>query len=197
MARAEIKKALLAIIGLALLSISVWLFEIVKKIGWAGVMWLDKDLFSPILIGIFAALAYITPFWIGYRRIDGRIILTALTFCMINLTTYFLANMVLRGMYYQSSYGLWFLTLIVLALFIGGYYYVTDQLIMPLEKQKLILYAACIAVMFVLSITTVFFIRGFGTNYGFMDAVKMGYPQFWICILLGLSGIYLVQNHQE
>jgi hypothetical protein len=197
MTKEEFKKAFSIILGCAILSTSIWLLEIVKRIGWAGELWLEKDLLSPIVISIFIALAYITPFWMSYSRIDGRIILSTLTFSMINLSTYFLTTAILRGMLLHASASLWVFSLFVFALFVGGYYYVTDQLIMPLRKNRIVLFCLVLIGLLILSITTAFVIRGFGVGYSFTDAFKMGYTHFWLCILLGLVGVYLVEKYKE
>lgn len=191
------KKTLGVIFILALISNSLWLFEITKRVGWQGDMWLQKDLFSPIVIAILAALAFVTPFWMSYRKIDGRIVLTTLTFCMINLSTYFLTSMILRGAYFQPNAFLHFLKIIVLALFIGGYFYVTDQLIMPLNKKNIGLFGISAVAIIVFSWVSVFLFKGFGIGTSFLDAFKMGYPFFWLCVLLGASGIFLVQQYKE
>jgi hypothetical protein len=191
------KKTVGTILILAILSNSIWIFEIVKKTGGYGEEWLKIDLFSPIIMSICIALAYITPFWMGYRMIDERIVLTTLTYCMINLSTYFLTSIILRGSLIEASFSLHFLKLIVLALFAGGYFYVTDQLIMPLEKKRIALFGFSAIGILVLSWITIFLIKGYGSNANFLNAFKMGYPFFWAAILLGFIGIFLVESHNE
>ncbi len=191
------KKTVGIILVLAIISNGVWLFEIVKKTGGYGAEWLKVDLLSPIIMSICVALAYITPFWIGYQRIDGRIILTTLTYCMINLSTYFLTSIILRGSLAETSVALHLLKIVVLALFAGGYFYVTDQLIMPLEKKRIALFGFSAIGILLLSWATILFIKGYGTNTSFLNAFKMGYPYFWAAIILGFVGIFLVESHNE
>ena len=197
MTKEERHFAIIAIGVLAILSQSIWLFEINVKIGWQGAAWLKRDLYAPFFICFFASMAYIFPFWVRYRKLDTRLILTVLTFYMINLSCYLLSDVVYNGMQLQSTALLQVLGLFVFTIFAGGYYYVTNELIMPIKKRFAFLFASCVLLMFVLSNVSVFFFRGFGSGTQWIDAVKMGYPFFWIAILLGVSGILLVANSED
>jgi hypothetical protein len=197
MNREERQLTLKIIIGLAILSQAIWLFELALRIGWKGLAWLKTDLISPFLIGFFAALAYITPFWVRYRQIDTRIILTVLTFYMINLSCYLLSDALFKSLQIQGTLFLQILRTLIFIIFVGGYYYVTNELIMPIKKHLAALFLLCIIFMYVFSLISIFIIKGFGTGTQWIDAVKMGYPQLWLCVLLGFSGIYLVENAEE
>jgi hypothetical protein len=197
MNREERQLTLKIIIGLAILSQALWLLELTVRIGWKGLAWLKIDLVSPILIGLFAALAYITPFWVRYRQIDTRIILTVLTFYMINLSCYLLSCVLFKSLQTQGTLFLQIIRILIFIVFISGYYYVTNELIMPIKKHLVALFLLCIIFMYVLSLISVFVIKGFGTGTQWIDAVKMGYPQLWLCVLLGFSGIYLVKNAED
>ena len=50
MNRVELRHAIISIVLLAVLCEVVWLYEIVVNIGWSGLNWLKKDLFSPYII---------------------------------------------------------------------------------------------------------------------------------------------------
>jgi hypothetical protein len=197
MNREERQVALKIIISLAILSQALWLFELTARIGWKGLAWLKADLLSPFLIGLFVALAFITPFWVRYRQIDTRIVLTVLTFYMINLSCYLLSDILYKGVQVHSTPLLQILRIFILIIFITGYYYVTNELIMPIQKRFAALFVLCIVFMYVLSLISVFIFKGFGTGTQWIDAVKMGYPLLWLCLLLGFLGIYLVQNAEE
>ena len=197
MTREERQVALKTIISLAILSQALWLVEVTVRIGWKGLAWLNADLISPFLIGLFAALAYITPFWVRYRQIDTRIVLTVLTFYMINLSCFLLSDILFKSLQTHSTPLLQVLRLLIFIIFSGGYYYVTNELIMPIKKRLAALFVLCTFFMYLLSLISVFILKGFGTGTKWIDAVKMGYPQLWLCVLLGFSGIYLVKNQEE
>jgi hypothetical protein len=197
MTQAERNIAIILIGTLAILSQAFWLFEITVKIGWRGTAWLKRDLFTPFLICLFAAMAYITPFWIRYRKLDTRIVLTVLTFYMINLSCYLLSDVLFKGLQIHPTPLLQILRILVFIIFIGGYYYVTTELIMPIQKRLAALFALCVLLMYVLSRASIFIFKGFGTDTQWVDAIKMGYPQFWISILLGISGTFLVTKAEN
>jgi hypothetical protein len=44
------------------------------------------------------------------------------------------------------------------------------------------------------SLATVEWIPGFGNGITFVDAVKMGYPMFWINVLLGWTAFAMVKK---
>lgn len=197
MTKEERRFAMVAIATFAFLSQTIWLIEIVLKIGWHGTAWLKQDLYSPILISLFAAMAYITPFWVRYRKVDRRIILTLLVFYMINVSCYLLAHVLFSGLQSQSTPLLKVLGILIFILFAGGYYYVTNELIMPIKKRFATLFALSEVLMFVLSMVSIFIIKGFGRGGQWVDAVKMGYPAFWITLFLGLSAVFLVTKSED
>ncbi len=197
MTKLERRFTLITIGSFALLSQVIWLLEIVVTIGWKGDAWLKRDLYAPVLICLFAALTYITPFWVRYRKIDTRIILTVLTFYMINFSCYLLADVFFKGLHYHSTPLLKVLGILIFIIFAGGYYYVTNELIMPIKKRFALLFVLCELMMYILSMICHFIFSGFDTTVQWVGAVKMGYPAFWINILLGISGIYLVTISEE
>ena len=196
----QIRHCFITIFLLSIMSLVVWLFEIVVKIGWVSLAWLSEDLFSPYLICLLVSIAYIQPFWIRYHHIDGKLILTTLTLFVLNVTVYILADIVLKGFFSKLAFEKntpVVMALITALLFGLGYYFTTNMLIFKVKKKYALLFVACPILMFVLGIVTNFFIRGFATSWGFVDAVKMGFPQFWICILMGFLGIYISSQYEE
>lgn len=202
MTRVELRQSLFIIFPLATASLAIWLFEITKIIGWEGLQWLETELFSPYIICCLAAASFMTPMLLKYRKIDGKIILTFLTFSLINLIAFFLAEVFFKGIYSRADlvgnkYAFYFLGVMVFFGFSLGYYLVTHYLIVNMPKLFAIVFATSEVLMFLLAIITVYFIRGFGSHYALIDAIKMGYPQFWVCILLGLSGVFIIAKNAE
>jgi MFS family permease len=198
----QLKHSLISIFLLAILSWVFWLYEIVAKIGWASLDWLNQDLFSPYLICLLVSVAYIHPFWVRYRNIDGKLILTTLTLFILNISVFLLSDVVLRtifsrlGFLQSSSYK--FNTSMGLILLFGlGYFFITDKLIFKIKTKYALLFLACPFLMFVLGTFTNFFIRGFATSWGVIDSIKMGFPQFWICVLMGFLGIYISSSYDD
>lgn len=200
MTKEEIKQALIGILLLAILAEALWLYEIVVKIGWTGLNWLKGDLYAPWGICACAATAYILPFIVKYRLIDGKVILTWLSFIFLNIAVFYFGETVLKKLFspliallsFGESIKIRLFGLFAVSIFAFGYHQMTNQLILKIRKQQVVLFILAVVLMFVLGNMTVFVIRGFGQGSSLVDAVKMGYPQFWICILLGLSGILTV-----
>ena len=199
MTRVELKKSLFIILPLAAASLSIWLYEITKIIGWKSGDWLYVDLFSPYIICCLAAMCFMTPIALKYQKIDGKILLTFLTLSLINIIAFFLAEAFFRGIYSQLGekslfYGIGSIAFFGFAV---GYYCVTHYLIINMPSLFTIVFAASEILIFILAMITVYFIRGFGNYSNLIDAVKMGYPQFWACILLGLSGVFVMYKNAE
>ena len=200
MTKEEIKQALIGILLLAVLAEAIWLYEIVVKISWTGLTWLKRDLFSPYVICACAATAYIVPFIVKYRLVDGKVVLTWLSFICLNIAMFYFGETVLKKIFspliaflsLRENIKIRLFGLFAVAAFAFGYYQITDKLILKVRKQQVVLFILSVVLMFVLGNITVFLLRGFGHGDSLVDAVKMGYPQFWICILLGLSGIFTV-----
>jgi hypothetical protein len=197
MTRVELKQSLFIIFPLAAAS-----FEITKIVGWKSLQWLETELFSPYIICCLAAACFMTPMLLKYRKIDGKIILTFLTFSLINVIAFFLAEVFFKGIYSRADfvgnkYAFYFLGVMTFLGFSIGYYLVTHYLIVNMPKLFAVVFATSEILMFLLAIITVYFIRGFGPYYDLVDAVKMGYPQFWACILLGLSGVFILAKNAE
>lgn len=198
----QLNHSLISIFLLAILGWVFWLYEIVAKIGWASLDWLNQDLFSPYLICLLVSVAYIHPFWVRYKNIDGKLILTTLTLFVLNVSVFLLGDVVLRTIFSRLSFlqsGFYkFNTSMGLILLFGlGYFFITDKLIFKIKTKYALLFLACPLLMFVLGTFTNFFIRGFATSWGVIDSIKMGFPQFWICVLMGLLGIYISSTYDE
>ncbi len=199
MTKIELKQSLLIILSLAATSIAIWLFEMTKIVGWSSMDWLKAELISPYLICGLAAVCFMTPIVLKYQKIDSKIILTFLTLSLINIAAYILAETVLKGIFNQinffseknSFYFLGFITFIGFAL---SYYFVTHYLIVNMPRLYVAIFATSEVLMGILAFISAFVLRGFTPTF-LVDAVKMGLPQFWICILLGLSGVFILDRN--
>jgi hypothetical protein len=202
MTKIELKQSLLIILSLAVTSIAIWLFEMTKVVGWSSLDWLQADLISPYFICGLAAVCFMTPIVLKYRKIDSKIVLTFLSLSLVNIIAFFLAETFLKGVFNRitffgegSSY--YFLGIATFIGFAASYYFITHYLIVNMPRLFVLLFATSEILMFVLAMITAYFIRGFGNSGYIADAVKMGYPQFWICILLGLCGVFILSRNVE
>jgi hypothetical protein len=200
MTKIELKQSLLIILALAVTSIASWLFEMTKVVGWSSLDWLQADLVSPYLICCLAAVCFMTPIVLKYQKIDSKIVLTFLSLSLVNIIAFFLAETFLKGVFNRITFfgegsSFYFLGIVTFIGFAVSYYFITHYLIVNMPKLFILLFATSEVLMFVLAMITAYFIRGFGNNSYIADAVKMGYPQFWICILLGLCGVFILNRN--
>ncbi len=205
MTKEEIKQAFIGVLLLAILAESIWLYEIVVKIGWKGLGWLKQDLYAPWGVCTCAATAYVLPFIVKHRFMDAKVILTWLSFICLNIAVYYFGETVLKKLFspliallsFGESLKIRLFGLFAVGIFAFGYYHITNQLILKVRKQHVVLFILAVVLMFILGSITGFLIRGFGQGSSLVDAIKMGYPQFWICILLGLSGVLTIMYFSE
>ena len=171
-----------------------------KVVGWSSLDWLQADLISPYVICCLAAVCFMTPIVLKYQKIDSKIILTFLSLSLVNIIAFFLAEIFLKSIFNRMSFfgegnGFYFLGIVTFIGFAASYYLITHYLIVNMPKLFVLLFATSEVFMFVLAMITAYFIRGFGKSSYIADAVKMGYPQFWICILLGLCGVFILTKN--
>lgn len=205
MTKKELIWALTGILLFAALAEAIWLYEIAVKVGWVSLAWLKTGLVSPYFICFCAATAYIMPFVVKYKQLDSRVILTWLSFICLNIAVFSFGDAVLKNLFsrfiiflsFNANIKMRLFGLIGVGIFAFGYHLITHHLIFNVRKQQAALFLLSVFLMFFLGIVTAFFIPGLGNSSGIADAVKMGYPQFWICILLGVSGIFTITHFSD
>ena len=148
MTRVELKQSLCIILPLAAASLSIWLYEITKIIGWKSLDWLYVDLFSPYIICCLAAMCFMTPIALKYQKIDGKIFLTFLTLALVNIIAFFLAETFFKGIYsrnplvFTNSTSLYGLGALIFIGFAVSYYCITHYLIVKMPSLFTIVFAA-------------------------------------------------------
>jgi hypothetical protein len=201
MTKQELKRTLIGIIILAFLSQGLWLFEMTSIVGWENSEWVTRFLFTPFVICFLAAGAYLMPFMVKHGSIDAKVSLTFGSFFFLNITCYILGEMVLKFLYNpsvatlpQSSITLYrLLGISTIGIFAYGYFYLTQQLVTPVNKRQILLFITAIGFMFFMGFLTTFLLKKGIVLRNIIGAVKMGAVQFWIGILLGLIGIVSVK----
>lgn len=195
--------AILVIVGLSLLANAIWLYEIAVMHDWHSLAWLYTPLYSPYIISLLPALAYVA----GYRAVGlsnkykSRSLLIITLLYLINLGFYFTGKW-----YCYASFGrfglLWvsvpFGIVICMVIFLGlgfCYRFVTG-IIMQQAGLSLIIMAGLTLLVIPLSLATFILIPGLGGPGSFIDGVKMGYPVFWITFLIGLCGMLAARKQK-
>ncbi|MBK7871281.1 MAG: hypothetical protein IPJ74_11690 [Saprospiraceae bacterium] len=110
------------------------------------------------------------------------------------LVAFFLAKTILFSIYtqlygYLNGNALLALLLVVVLLIAFSIHFVTKKTLHRVRWGHGFFIALGIVTVVPLSILTVRLLPGFGEHKSFVDAVKMGYPFFWITVMMGLLGM--------
>ena len=193
---------IILILILALACIIIWLFEILEIKGWFGLDWLDGHLYSPYAITLLVVFAYLTPFLIHRQANPNRLFFLVLLLCGVGILG-FEAGKRLSAVPY-SRFGSWdaesilILSIMTIALFLFlgiSFWFVTHRWIKKNSRKNIFLISFLAVTPIPLSLLMVK-IYNFGgpTDTGWIDAVKMGYPFFWIATALGLAGTLIARQ---
>jgi hypothetical protein len=184
---------------LAIESASLWLYEIHEIIGWQGLNWLNEDLYSPFVVFFLASMVYLLPFIKKRPYLLGKIFVSLIILYPVNLLSYelgkslcynFFGRLIFPGSRMEEFLFLGQITM--LYVFVAfAYWFTTHLFFKENSKWNILLIAVLLPLAIPLSMLTIYFFPGFGTNTGFIDAVKMGYPIFWTIMMLGVSGILI------
>lgn len=189
-------KTILTIILVALLAQFFW----VESIIWGSTSWGNPFALPLLAINGLAIGAYCLPFWQSSKlpktalnqKLKAFGLLYGLTFIVFMLAIVFL-TLLNRAVFEKDNATLvssFCILLGLLYLVITFIHRISQNIWGAIEaKQKLLL---LLGIVFCIGISElqIFFFQGKGTIYdnGFADAVKMGYPFFWIIIIMALVG---------
>lgn len=191
----------IAIISMAaIFNISFWLFEIVVIKKWASLNWLKPPLYAPYAIALLTTIAYLAPIQLHYRasRFNWFTAVGGLYF--FSLAEFYAGKQLCYALY--SRY--WIITKIDFAigctaiglLFAGlaaACFFSSRQLSHEISYKPIFTNAILFICVIPLSLLSIKLIPGYGTSSGWIDAVKMGYPAFWITILLGVAAMRTIR----
>jgi hypothetical protein len=186
---------LAAIIILAAFAHSAWLGEIVYRLGWGGLEWLSRSHFSIFFIILFVVAAYLLPLRNESGKKRAELLLPGIFLYTISLIAFHLAKILLFTIYSRMfpvyGYKLVVALLLIAPTAAAGFHYVTDRYIMPVRNIQFFLLILAMLAAVPLSRWSVQAFAGLNLSDGksFVDAVKMGYPFFWIVFTMGLASI--------
>lgn len=194
------KSSIAIILIAAILNISFWLFEIVVIKKWASLNWLKSPLYAPYAIVLLTTIAHLAPMQLHYRasRINWFISVSGLY--LFSLAEFYAGKQLCYALY--SRY--WIITKIDLAigctaigLLFGGLAAAclvsAKQLHRDTNYKSVLANAVLLTCVIPLSLLSIKLIPGYGAGSGWIDAVKMGYPAFWITILLGVAALRTIR----
>lgn len=193
--------SLVVVLLLSLANISLWLFEIIQVQGWYGLSWLHSPLYSPYASCFIAAIAYLAPFVISKQSVFKKLTLPVLLLTTLTILCFEGGKQINYALY--CRFCIWskthlitllIVTLLLFVLFGFGYWLVTTKLIKRSKKVNILSFILLMILTLPLSWTTVVLVPGLGSETGWVDAVKMGYPVFWSTFILGLTGLLVVRQ---
>lgn len=188
----------LLILALSIVGISLWLFEIVQMKGWYSLSWLHETLFAPYFVTILAVLAFLIPFQVYGFMNFRKTLFPALILYVISIVCYEFGKY-LCFKFYTSFYEFTMLELIsmssislLLFLILGLSYWLVSNMWMKMNRKTNSLYIALSTLLTIpLSLLAIRIFPCFGSGTNWIDAVKMGYPVFWMIASLGISGLMI------
>ena len=189
---------------LSVLGNALWLFEVVQIKGWHSLSWLSGTLYSPYFILLFVVFAFITPFIIkGGLSVKNTIVWAAILYfvCLICFEAgKQLSYMIYSRFFFLTNGPFQYFILIPLLVFVFfGFtlWFTTHLLINPNRKINMLIISLLCPLAIVLSMVTINVFRGFGSQTDWVDAVKMGYPVFWLTLATGFSGMIMVRQRKN
>lgn len=190
------------ILLLSILSMAAWLYEIVYRIGWFGLNWLGHEHLSVFVIIAAVVLAYLLPFEIIKSKPLSQIILPFIILFVFSLLAYYFIKYELAifySRYISVNRTLLFLQMLTVPYFVAyGFYFVSKQFLLPVQPVLRWQMTLGIILVIPLSLLSVRLYDGLApAQHSFVDAVKMGYPFFWITFVMGVLGYIAVKQAKE
>jgi len=179
-------------------SVLLWLSEIIHIVGWLGIEWIIKDLKSVYIITLLAVLSYVLPILILSKVKSRNIVKSVVLLYLFSLLGYFATKEIFRQLFDKIGYDthvlyVWLLILDV-TLIAAIFYYVKQYFLLKSERFHLMTIVAVFISIIPASLITIEWIKGFAPTESFLDAVKMGYPVFWLNVLLGWVSYAMVKR---
>lgn len=192
---------MLAVIGLALASITLWLTELVVQDGWVGSRWLWSSQYAIFGIDLFATLAYLIPIRLLKDISWKKLWMPGLQLYFVGLITFFLSKSIIYSIF--SPFGLlefqpgmlWLMLVVLLITTASSLYYLTRNYLYPVKTAFTPLLIGVVLLTGLLSIATGYlFLSDSFSLFSLSEAVKLGIPFFYFTLLLGLFSIFCIRK---
>jgi hypothetical protein len=182
--------AILVPIILGISSLGMWLTDIRVYIGWEGIEWIKRELKSVYIITLFIVLSYVLPIVIISKPKWSNSLICIVLLYVFSLISYFVSKWIFKQLYTKMGdethvVYVWYLILVV-TIVAGIFYYLKQFLLFKSEIFHVMTIIAVFISIVPASLITIEWVKGFSVIESFVEAVKMGYPIFWLNVLLGL-----------
>lgn len=193
---------LVFIMAMALLCMGVWLFEIIAVKTWDSMAWLKHRLYSPFLIIPIAVWTYILPFYFEQKVTLKAALMPFIILCAVSTLCFTIGKRLCFALYNNydfdglQSFAILMLSAFALFALLGFTCWFVANLSMGNTRKRNTIFITLLLIFTVpMSLFTVQLIPGLGIGDDWIDAVKMGYPVFWITLFMGISGVFVSRQN--
>lgn len=201
MQRKKIIISVLFILGLAILSIGLWLASVLRSYGWDQFNWLWGE--QSAVFGIIAMVvtAYLLPIGLLKKISWRQLWLPGLELYFVGIIAFFLTKSMLYSLFLPfpvfelSPYLLYLMLGVLMLTSAGSFFYLTRNHFYPLKTAFIPLMVGTEILAAALSLLTGYLIfREPGIGELLMRSVQVGLPFFFITLLLGLFSIFSIRK---
>jgi len=190
--------ALIIPVFLGMASLAIWLTEIRYFVGWNGIEWIRTDLKSVYIATLLAVCSYILPVVIISKPKWPNAILSIILLYIFSLFSYFISKWIFKQLYIKMGdethvMYVWYLIFVVTIVAVF-FYYVKQFLLFKSEIFHIMTIIAVFISIIPASLISIEWVKGFAVIESFVEAVKMGYPIFWLNVLMGFVSYAMVRK---
>lgn len=191
----------LAVIGLALAANALWLTEVVWKTGWDNSNWLWAPQNAIFGISALLVVSYLAPVALLKGISWKKLWMPGLELYFVAIIAFFLTKSILYSLFMPiaifdlSPYLLWLMLAALTVTSAGSFFYLTRNHLYPVKPAFVPVMIGAELLVVVLSLLLSYLLLGRGTlEEVVVNAVKTGFPFFFITLLLGLFSILSIQK---
>ncbi|GJM36206.1 MAG: hypothetical protein DHS20C18_52070 [Saprospiraceae bacterium] len=200
----SILRPLILIIVLAVLANILWFYEIVERIGWPGLDWLSERHYSIYVINLLVIIAYLSPVYFAKKPAWEKLILTCIELYALGMVAYLIAKAVLYTIFgsmftFLNLYSTLAILVLIPFLTAMSFYLVTQRQLYSVSRWVVVPLFLSMSLPIFLAGGTLQMFRGFdqGIIQYAPEAVKIGYPFFWITLLMGICSLLSLSFYQK
>lgn len=180
-----------AVLALAFVSLGLWLFEVVAVKGWGSLQWVHGFPWASLPVCLCVSVSTLIPVLRRARPSGGRVAVFLLAAAVISLVSFVITRdwFVASRWFPASSRGKSVLLspILSVALTSVGLHALIRALLTRISAAGMFFFAAALVLVNVLSFLTILAFPALNGARDFVHAVKMGYPVFWVNVLLAAS----------
>lgn len=193
--------SILAVIGLALAAISLWLTELIWRTGWDEFSWLWGSQTSIFGIIVLVVVAYLLPIGILKGISWKKLWLPGLELYFVGIITFFLTKSIVYSLFLPfpivdlSPAWLWLIMAALVVTSATSFYYLTRNHLYPIKAAFVPVMIGMEALAAASSVLVAYlFLEQGALDQILLAAVRAGFPFFFITLLLGLLSILSIRK---